>query len=42
MIAAIVETSGGPYYIKFIGPNKTVTDHAASFDALIDSIVASP
>ena len=42
MIAAIVETSGGPYYIKFIGPNATVAEYAGSFDGLIASIVASP
>jgi hypothetical protein len=42
MIAAIVETSGGPYYVKFIGPNATVAEYAGSFDALIASIVASP
>ena len=41
-IAAIVETSGGPYYVKFIGPNATVAEYAGSFDALIASIVASP
>ena len=42
MIAAIVETSGGPYYVKFIGPNATVAEYAGSFDALIASIVPSP
>jgi hypothetical protein len=42
LLAAIVETDGGPFYIKFIGPSATVAEHGAAFDALIASIVASP
>ena len=42
MLGAIVETGGGPYYIKFIGPSATVAEHAAAFDGLIASIVAAP
>ncbi len=42
MIAAIVETEGGPYYFKFIGPDATVTAHREAFDTLIASIVAAP
>jgi len=42
MLAAIVDTDGGPYYIKFIGPGATVAEHGPAFDALIASIVASP
>jgi len=42
MLAAIVDTGAGPYYIKFIGPGATVAKHGAAFDGLIASIVASP
>ena len=42
MLAAIVETNGGPYYIKFIGPTATVAEYGAAFDELIASIVDSP
>jgi hypothetical protein len=42
MLAAIVDTNGGPYYIKFVGPSATVAEHSAAFDTLIASIVASP
>jgi hypothetical protein len=41
MLAAIVDTNGGPYYIKFIGPSATVAEHGAAFDGLIASIVDS-
>lgn len=42
LIGAIVNTEGGPYYFKFIGPSATVTEHGAAFDELIASIIASP
>jgi hypothetical protein len=42
LIAAIVNTAGGPYYFKFLGPNASVTENGVVFDALIASIVASP
>ncbi|HLU67899.1 MAG TPA: hypothetical protein VKZ63_16555 [Kofleriaceae bacterium] len=38
MLGAIVETSGGPYYFKLVGPAKTVSAARADFVALIDSI----
>jgi hypothetical protein len=37
MLAAIVEGPGGNVFIKFTGPNKTVTSNAAKFDALVSS-----
>ena len=40
LLAAIVETGNGPYYFKFLGPDETVTAHAAAFDGLLQSIVA--
>jgi len=42
LLAAIVNTEGGPYYIKFLGPEATVSENRAAFDGLIASIVASP
>jgi hypothetical protein len=42
LIAAIVNTAGGPYYFKFLGPNASVTENAAAFDELIQSIVPTP
>lgn len=42
LIAAIVETPGGPYYFKFLGPSGTVTENAGTFDQLLASIVPSP
>lgn len=42
LLAAIVNTQGGPYYFKFLGPSATVTENGAAFDGIIASIVASP
>ncbi len=42
LVAAIVNTAGGPYYFKFLGPSATVTENGAAFDELIASIATSP
>ena len=42
LMAAIVNSDGGPYYFKFLGPSATVAENSAIFDALLASIVASP
>jgi hypothetical protein len=42
LVAAIVETPGGPYYFKLVGPRATVTENTQAFDRLLASIVASP
>ena len=42
LIAAILNTDGGPYYFKFLGPSATVAENGAIFDKLLASIVASP
>lgn len=42
LIAAIVNTPGGPYYFKFLGPTATVTANSAVFDKMVASIVAAP
>lgn len=40
LIAAIVSTASGPYYLKFLGPNATVMANREAFDGLLSSIVA--
>jgi len=42
LIAAIVDTAGGPYYFKFLGPEATVTEQRAAFDDVIASVIAAP
>ena len=42
MIAAIVATSGGPYYFKLTGPDATVDANRGAFDSILQSIVDSP
>ncbi len=42
LIAAIVNSQGGPYYFKFLGPSASVSENVAAFDGLISSLVASP
>ena len=37
MHAAVIETSKGAYYVKLVGPEKTVTRHDASFMEFIKS-----
>ncbi len=38
MLATIVECSGGPYYIKAVGPKATMDRWAESYDAFIDAL----
>ena len=38
MLAAVVETSAGPWFFKLTGPAKTVAKWAQSFQSFIDSI----
>lgn len=40
LIAAIVSTASGPYYVKFLGPNATVMANREAFDGMLGSIVA--
>jgi len=35
MLATIVETDGGPYFVKLTGPEKTVQKWASSYDAFL-------
>lgn len=39
MKAAVVETAGGPYFVKLTGPDKTVTKWDASFTAFLKTVV---
>ena len=41
MIAAIVNTATGPYYLKFFGDDEVVTKNRAAFDGLLRSIQPS-
>ena len=42
LIAAIVSTVSGPYYLKFLGPSATVIEQSAALDELLGSIVRAP
>jgi len=42
LIAAIVATPQGPYYIKLLGPEATVAENRAAFDKMIASIKPTP
>ncbi len=38
MIAAVVETTEGPWFFKLVGPEKTVAEWLASMDQMLDSL----
>jgi hypothetical protein len=38
MLAAIVDTTAGPYYIKLVGPAQTVTHWESGFDSFLRSM----
>jgi hypothetical protein len=38
MLAAIVQTKNGNVFIKFYGPQRTVTENAAGFNKMLDSL----
>ncbi|MEW5851179.1 MAG: hypothetical protein AB2A00_20495 [Myxococcota bacterium] len=38
MLAAVVETRTGPYFLRLLGPAKTVQANQAAFDAVITSL----
>jgi hypothetical protein len=37
-MAAVVETAGGPYYVKLVGPAATVAKWQSSFDGFLSSL----
>jgi hypothetical protein len=41
MLAAVVETSQGPWFFKLVGPERTIAKWSDSFDQLIKSIKVS-
>lgn len=42
MRTAVIETPRGPYFLKLVGPEATVTKWAASFDAFVGSLRFEP
>jgi hypothetical protein len=38
MLAAIVDTTAGPYYLKLVGPAATVAHWEAPFDSFLRSM----
>jgi hypothetical protein len=40
--AAVVETPGGPYFIKLTGPAKTVAAHGHALDSFVSSLGYAP
>ena len=42
MLAAIVTTEAGPYYVKLLGPKATVARWQSSFDGFIGSLRPAP
>lgn len=41
VINAIIETAEGNYYVKFVGPKKTIGDNMKQFHAFLDSLTAT-
>jgi hypothetical protein len=41
MRTAVVETPRGPYYLKLVGPAKTVATWSASFDEFLRTVAFS-
>lgn len=41
VINAIIETDEGNYYVKFVGPKKTIGDNMKQFHAFLDSLTAT-
>jgi hypothetical protein len=42
MLAAVIDSPGGPHFIKLIGPEKTIAKETKAFDRMIASIKADP
>jgi hypothetical protein len=42
MIAVVFENQGGPYYLRLVGPEKTVTHHKSAFDAWLKGFTPAP
>jgi hypothetical protein len=38
MLAAIIQLKEGNYFVKFVGPRRTVTEQADNFRGLIESL----
>jgi hypothetical protein len=42
MLASIVETPKGPYYLKLVGPEKTLARWEASYKGFVDALKTAP
>jgi hypothetical protein len=42
MLASIVETPKGPYYLKLVGPEKTLARWEASYKGFVDGLKTAP
>ncbi len=42
MVAAVIETPDGRYYIKAVGPRRTIDQHARSITTFLDSVRHDP
>jgi hypothetical protein len=42
LLAAVVETGDGPYYVRLLGPAATVTAHEAGFRTMLRSLRPAP
>lgn len=42
LLAAVVETEAGPFYIKLVGPADVIRDEIGTFDAMLESLAAAP
>ena len=42
LLAAVIETEAGPFYLKLVGPEDIIGSRAGTFDAMLDSLKAAP
>ena len=42
LLAAVVETEAGPFYLKLVGPADVIGGEVGTFDAILDSLAAAP
>ncbi len=42
LLAAVVETEAGPFYLKLVGPADVIGGEVGTFDAMLDSLAAAP
>ena len=42
LLAAVIETEAGPFYLKLIGPANVISGKVGTFDTLLNSLAAAP